>query len=296
MTRRNRSRLPPKLPDPAREHAPRAAKEPSARERLKHARVAGRSARFSREEITSVMRQLVNGSPTVRFGLPRFDDLTLPHVEMAMTNVFGWKGDGPRARIAPSHTVTGFTAASERVLEVARAGGRLAFATSRPASLFAIHRALAAAAEQAGGHVLEGEECGPIGRRGERIWWVDRVAMITDGEGLLSEESVEAAGELLFTLPRPDIIVADRAFAGVALAAGLEVVAFADLDAVALAVAAWRGRAIRLVPLDVHRPPNAYRALLEILDGIVESASVDDLLAGGLEQWADLRFDGSARQ
>ena len=248
------------------------------------------------------MRRLVNGAPGVQLGLPRFDDLTLPHVEMAMTSVFGWKGDGPRARIAPSHTVAGFTAACERVLEVARAGGRLAFATSRPASLFVVHRALAAAADQAGGQVLEAEECGPIGHRGERIWWLDGVAMITDGEGLLGEESVQAADELLFTLPRPDLVVADRAFAGVALAAGLEVVAFADLDAVALAVAAWRGRAIRLVPLNERRPPNAYTPLLEILDEIAETTAVSFSADGSvsssstnLDHWADLRFGDTTR-
>jgi hypothetical protein len=295
MTRRNRSRLPQKLPDPARERAPRDAKAPSPRERLKHARVAGRSARFSREEVHSVMRRLVSGSPTVHLGLPRFDRLTLAHVEMAMTSVFGWNGDGPRARIAPSHTVTGFTAASERVLEVARSGGRLVFATSRPASLFPLHRALAAAAHEAGGQVLQAEEVGPINHRGERIWWLDRVAMISDGKSLLGESTVQAADELLFALPRPDLVVADRGFAGVALASGLEVVAFADVDAVALAVAAWRGRAIRLVPLDEHRPPAAYAPLLEILDDIVGTASVD-MSVTGIDQRADLRFGDTARQ
>jgi len=251
--------------------------------------------RFGREELIGVMRQLVHGSPAVQLGLPRFDDLTLPHVEMAMTSVFGWKGDGPRARIAPAHTVAGFTVAAERVLEVARAGGRLAFATSRPASLLVVHRALAAAAVDAGGQVLEAEECGSIGRGRERIWWLDRVAMITDREGLLAIESVQAADELLFNLPRPDLVVADRAFAGVALAAGLEVVAFADLDAVALAVAAWRGRAIRLIPLDERRPPHAYTALLEILDDVVEQAAI---VPAPIEpdHGSDLRFGATAHQ
>jgi hypothetical protein len=51
-------------------------------------------------------------------------------------------------------------------------------------------------------------------------------------------------------------------------------VAFADLDAVALAVAAWQGRALRLVPLDDRRPPGAYAGLLDLLESLA-SAPVD---------------------
>ncbi len=61
-------------------------------------------------------------------------------------------------------------------------------------------------------------------------------------------------------------MVCDRTFAGVAVASGLEVVAFADLDAVALAVAAWQGRGVRVVPLDERRPPRAYTGLLDLLE------------------------------
>jgi hypothetical protein len=60
----------------------------------------------------------------------------------------------------------------------------------------------------------------------------------------------------------------------VASASGLEVVAFADLDAVALAVAAWQGRALRIVPLDDRRPPTAYTGLLDLLESLA-SAPVD---------------------
>ncbi len=59
-----------------------------------------------------------------------------------------------------------------------------------------------------------------------------------------------------------------------ASASGLEVVAFADLDAVALAVAAWQGRAVRIVPLDDRRPPAAYAGLLDLLESLT-SAELD---------------------
>jgi hypothetical protein len=214
------------------------------------------------------MRRLTNGAPATRLGLDSCASLPLAHVEAAVAAFYGWTGDGPRARIAATCTVEGFTAACERVLEVARGGGSLAFATARPASLHHVYRALATAADVAGGNVLAAEESGVVGPGGQRIWWIDRVAVLTDRVNLLGDDSIEGAQEMLFALPRPDLVIADRTFAGVAIAGGLEVVAFADLDALALAVAAWQGRAVRVVPLDDRRPPAAYVPLLELLEEI----------------------------
>ena len=265
MTRRPKSRLPPKLPDPARDRATAPQKPPSRRERLKAAHVAGRSARFSRDDVVAIMRALVRGDSGATLGLPPFPDLTMEHAAAAAELIFGWNGDGPRARIDPARTVDGFTAACARVLEVARAGGRIAFATGRPASLLGLHRALAGAASAAGGEVLSATQSAPVDARGLRIWWVDGVATVSDGESLLADDSTAAADELLFLLPRPDLLVGDLAFAGTAAGTGLEVVAFTDLDAIALAVAAWRGMAVRVVPLDERRTPHAYDPLLELL-------------------------------
>ena len=161
-----------------------------------------------------------------------------------------------------------------RVLEVARGGGRIAFATSSPASLFTLHRELARVARDAGAAVYDSSETASFRGRDTqkaRVRWVDRVAMVTDGRALLGDDpSGLAAEELLFAIGHPDLVVADRTFAGRALAAGHEVVAFAGLDAVALAVAEWRGSAIRIVPLDEQRPPDAYRPLVRILEEVPE--------------------------
>jgi hypothetical protein len=272
LTRKPKSRLPPKLPDPARDRPPREPEGPSLREVLKREHVAGRSLRFGRDEIVGIMRRVAHGAPATRLGLPPFEDLTHTHVEAAMTTVFGWKGDGPRARIAPTHTVAGFTAACERLLEVARDGGRVAFATARPGSLLAVYQRLVARAAAAGAEVLSADETTSFGPAGRRVRWIDRIAVLTDGAALLGDDSVEAANEWLFTLARPDLVVCDRTYAGVAAGAGLEVVAFADLDAVALAVAAWQGRALRIVPLDDRRPPRAYSALLDLLETLAGAA------------------------
>ena len=83
----------------------------------------------------------------------------------------------------------------------------------------------------------------------------------------------QTGGNFKHTLPEPDLVVADRVFAGTAVSHGHEVVAFADLDAVALAVAAWRGMSIRVVPLDDRRPPATYGPVLELLEEVSAEAS-----------------------
>lgn len=302
MTRRPRSRLPRKLPSPA-EHAvratgratdhDRAARRPSLHEQLKSNHVAGRSARFSRVDVERTMRAVVAGEPSSLLGLVPFLSLTIEHVAAANRHVFGWEGDGPRARIDPLRTIESFEAACVRVLEVAREGGRLACATARPASLLGIHRALAAAAAGAGGDVLGAASSAPIEPHGYRLWWFDGVATVTDGVSLLGDVVVEAADELLFLLPRPDLVVADGVFAGRAVAAGFEVVALAGLDAVALAVAVWRGMAIRVVPLDEHRSPASYAPLLGLLAEVYARAEPDPL-ATHLRVRAGARATGTA--
>jgi len=136
-----------------------------------------------------------------------------------------------------------------------------------------VYRALAAAASASGARVLTATQSGPVDRAGRRLWWIDGVAVLSDGESLVAQDSKDAADELLFVLPEPDLVVADRVFAGTAVSHGHEVVAFADLDAVALAVAAWRGMSIRVVPLDDRRPPATYGPVLELLEEVSAEAS-----------------------
>jgi hypothetical protein len=216
------------------------------------------------------MRRVEHGAPSALCGLPAFPGLTREQVAAAVEVEYGWEGDGPRARIAPGRTVDGFTAAVTRVLEVARGGGRFAFATARPAALLPLYRRLGVRAAAEGGEVLTGKETAGFGPNGRRVRWIDDVAVLTDGAALLADDSVHGAEEWLFTLARPDLVVADHSYAGVASASGLEVVAFADLDAVALAVAAWQGRALRIVPLDDRRPPTAYAGLLDLLESLAD--------------------------
>ncbi len=267
MTRRSTKR-PPRLEVVSTERVRRPPRVPGPRSRLVRAKVAGRHDRLGRTELLSVARRLIAGERSALLGLDRFPDLTPAEVGAVLHSVWGWDDSEPSVTIDADHVLAAFDAARGRVVDVARRGGRVAFATSRPASLLGCHAALARLAAAAGATVLDPGQAGPFaaaGRARARLWWIEGVAVVTDGEGLLADAGLEAGPEMLFEVPRPDLVVADRGFAGAAVASGIEVVALADLDAMALAVAAARGLPVTVVPLHERRPAAAYSVLTERL-------------------------------
>ncbi len=120
------------------------------------------------------------------------------------------------------------------------------------------------------------------------LWWVDGVAVATDGVNLLADLDGACADDWLFAVGRPDLVIADRGFAAAAVGAGLETIAFADVDAVILGVAARRDRPVRVIPVDEQRPPGAYKPLIEALTaGLLEESAA--------ESWPDGR-EGAAER
>ena len=133
------------------------------------------------------------------------------------------------------------------------------------------YQQLAAHLEAEGARVLRSDAVGPVprsgtgGSGGRSVWWHGAVAVVTDGHSLLADDGLDLGEEWLFTVGRPDLVVADRGFAAAAAAAGHETIACADLDAVALEVAARQGLAIVVVPVDDCCAPAAYSSLVERL-------------------------------
>ena len=108
------------------------------------------------------------------------------------------------------------------------------------------------------------------------LWWVDGVAVVTDGVSLLADLDGACADDWLFAVGRPDLVIADRGFAAAAVGAGLETIAFADVDAVILGVAARRDRPVRVIPVDEQRPPGAYEPLVEALTaGLLQDSAAE---------------------
>ncbi len=269
MSKRATSR-PPRLESTPVHRLPREPRTPSPRSRIVKARVAGRHDRLGRSELQSVMRRVVGGDPVALLGLDRFDDVDLTELQTTAAEVWGWNGHEPTVTIEPDLLLNGVLAARARVLDVARRGGRVLVATGRPASLLPLHQHFARLTRAVGGHLLDAGEAGPVraaGRSSVRLWWLGGVAVMTDGDALLADPGIEAIDELLFTVPYPDLVVADRGYAGGALRAGIEVVALADLDAIALGLASGRGLPVTVVPMNERRPASAYASLEPLLRG-----------------------------
>lgn len=171
--------------------------------------------------------------------------------------------------IDPDRTTAAAARAADRFLEVARDHGRVALATGRPASLLSCYGAIADALDDAGARVVDLGAFGPF--RGNRsLWWVDGVAVVTDGASLLADDGITTGDEWLFSVGRPDLLVCDRGFAAAGITAGIETVALADLDAVVLGVAERRDRPVRVIPIDEQRPPGAYDPIVEALTQSLE--------------------------
>jgi hypothetical protein len=235
------------------------ARVPTLRRRVLEARIAGSHAHFGRDAVKASVRALVNGDRQARLGCDGLDDCRPDEVREALVSTHGWDPNAARAAIDPDCTVAAIGAAGLRITEAARSGARIAVATARPASMLGLAQFVASEAAALGARLLVSDRATVEGAAGRELWWIGGVAVVTDGTALLAFDG--AGDDWLFAVGRPDLVVADRAYAGSALRAGCEVVAWADLDAPALAVAAARGRRILVVPLDERRPAAAYEVV-----------------------------------
>lgn len=274
MTRRPRRDRPPLLPDTQPVRAVGAEPVPvTVQARLVANRVAGSHPRLGRAEVAHAIARLVAGAPDALLGVD-LESVDRDEAWDALADCWGCPTSGARVSIDPSCTVAGFATAVTRLYAVSSRGGRIALATSRPASLLPLYTRLADHAAGWGAELLTGDHFGSLAAGRRSLWWHDGVAVVTDGAALLADDALTAGSEWLFAVGRPDLVIADHGFAGAALAAGHETIAVADLDTPATAVAAARGLPVRMVPLHDGRPPPAYLPLLALVDG-VESAPLD---------------------
>jgi hypothetical protein len=275
VSRRPRRNRPPRLDvDPAAAftdddadatgEGPERTKVPTLRRRVLDARVAGPHAHFGRDAVRASLRALVNGDRRARLGCDGLEGCTPDEVRDALVSTHGWDPNAARAAIDPDCTIAAMKSAAVRIADAAQAGARIAVATARPASLLGLAQYVAAEASALGARVLASDRAAIDGGAGRELWWIGGVAVLTDGGSLLASDG--AGDDWLFAVGRPDLVVADRAYAGCAVRAGYEVVAWADLDAPALALAAARGRRILVVPVDERRPAAAYEVVEDALD------------------------------
>lgn len=260
MKARNR---PPRLESRVGVQTP--APPPTTEQRLTRAKIAGRGP-VGPTELRRLVDRLVAGDPGVLGCVAAFD-VTASDVWDALKAVYGSAPDKPE--IDPAAVVVGAQRAGDRIVAAARAGARIAFATAAPASMLAIHMALARRARTAGAVVADDDDAGPAridGRSPRWIRWIGGVAVVTDGAALVGASGADAPREWLFHLGRPQLVVADGPFAEAAFDEAIEVVSFAGLDRISLAVPAAGGDRCTVVPVHGGRPPRAYEPLLGLFD------------------------------
>ena len=238
------------------------------RDTLIRNRVAGAHPRLARNEVSAVVRGVIAGDVSYTFGLDvderfRHDAAA---VSVALARTWGWSPDDPgRVRIDPDCTIAGATTAWARVGAVARAGGRIAFATTRPASMLDPFVRIARAAESAGAMVCTDSYGGPFSERGRHalaLTWIGAVAVATDGVDLVRTRGEGAGAEFLYSVGHPDVVVADGGFAAHALADGIETVVVADLDGAVFGLLARDD--VHVVPVVTDRRSCDYDPIVDL--------------------------------
>ena len=263
MTRRPRRDRPARLPDRPprvadRSRPRRGAPTVTPGRQLVRSGVWGPHPRLGRDEVRAAARRLVG---TLDPGLA---PVTVEEVLVALETVVGPQPRAPgRDRPDPGGARRGRRRGPPRGGR-SRRRPRSPFATAAPASLLALHAGLARAATDLGGRLATADTAGPY-ESGRSLWWLDDVAVATDGHALLEEPRAAAGDEWLFAVGRPALAVADGVFAVRAIAAGVPTLAFADLDGPGPALAAHRGQPVVVVPVALRRPPAAYGPLAAAL-------------------------------
>lgn len=232
--------------------------------------VAGSHGGWTESQIRERIRAVVAGDRRALGGVEPLYGATTEDVVAAMADVWGWSHRQVTASINPAATLDAFETLLARLLEVAGAGGTVALATGRPASLLPLYTALARLARSQGAKVVDEHDTAAFvsdGRAGRFLRWIDGVAVLTDGESLLASQGVEAGEDWVFRVGKSDLWVADHGFAATALRVGGRIAAFVDFDTLALAVASTRLRPEQavIVPLDDQRSPLAYRVLIDLV-------------------------------
>ncbi len=215
---------------------------------------------------------LAAGDPDKMLGFS-FEDLDPQEVMDAVAALCGCSADlaqrdGP-GYIDPDRTLDELEAMAARLALAARRGERVLLCTGHPTGPLPLYMAVSRALADAGCKVLTPNEGAKFGHdhRGRRlrVLYLDGVGVLSDGAALLHTHSGEPMEAILEAGEPPDLVMADHGFAGAAIARGLEVIGFNDVNDPALAVAKARRTIEVLVPLDDNVPPGLYQPLAEVL-------------------------------
>jgi hypothetical protein len=163
--------------------------------------------------------------------------------------------------IRPGPIVDACAAAAERITEACERGDSVVLATGHPVGLGHLYHELAVHLQTSGAKVVV---------RGKGAWWRERMLPHDwyvdhwDGVAMLTDGTEPRHTHWPFAMHRvledgvPDLVIADHGFAGAAVEAGVETIAIADVNDVALLVAKEQGRLDHVLVFDDHVEPDAY--------------------------------------
>jgi histidinol phosphate phosphatase hisN-like protein len=202
-----------------------------------------------------------------------FEDLDIQEVMDAVAALCGCSADpaeteGP-GYIDPDRTIDELEAMAGRLQAAARRGERVLLCTGHPTGPLPLYQAVARELAEAGCKILtprEGERLGRDHHGGSlKVLFLDGVGVLADGARLLHTHEAWPMWRLLEAAETPDLVMADHGFAGGAVEAGVETIAFNDVNDPAIAVAKARRKIDVVVPLDDNVPPSLYDPLTAVL-------------------------------
>lgn len=247
-----------------------------ARAELLAAGITGPNQSHSRRNVVSKIEALQGTEPEETFGLSDvarhspeevlglLSDLTGCWRELAECEGFD--------RIDPDRTMEGILAAARRLADEAARGATLLCATGHPTGMLEHHIHVVEAYRRAGGKVLRLREDENIhikpGKHRE-VRYVGGVGCLADWGNLQHTHSAAPMEALLEPGQWPDIVLGDHGFAGAAIERGIPTIAVMDINDVALAIAATRGRDVIIVPMDDNRLPHSYEPSWRLIAQVI---------------------------
>jgi hypothetical protein len=240
-------------------------------ETLERQRVAGWiDTQF--HDVHRKIRMLVNGDPSVQFGLGQLLPTTVEEVVGALNELSGWdfvngSGEGGRSYVSPAGAVSQVERAAERMALACERRERVFFGTGHPTGPLEMYAHLADAMGARGCEIIriaEGESFdGYIG--GGRIQYVCDIGCVSMSGDLVHTHSAKPMEFLLANGLVADLVIGDHGFTGAALTHGWDAVAVVDTNDPALVLAYARGLPVQPILCDDNRPSSSYREMTDFI-------------------------------
>lgn len=177
--------------------------------------------------------------------------------------------EGPGV-IDPDLVLDSIERLGERLARAARRGERMLIATGHPSGLLPMYQVIARALVARGVKLETPLEDVSLPapapqRRRRRVRYFDGVAVLNASVDLIHTHESWPMDALLDAIEPPDLVLADHGWAGAAIARGIEVACFTDVNDPAIAVAKADGLVDLVVPCDDNLPPAAYEPVRDYL-------------------------------